>query len=266
MLLPFSHQGVSDSLRPHGLQHTRLCRPSPSPGVRSNSCPLSRWCHPTVSSSVVPFSSCLQSFPGSGSFPVSQLFTSGGRNIEASASASVLPVNIQGWFPLGLTVLILQSKSLLQHHRLKASIIWHSAFFMVQLSHLYMTTEKTIALTIWTFVGKVMSLLFNTLSRFVTAFLLLISWLQSPFAVILEPEKIKSVTASTFSPSICYEAMGLDTMILVFWMVSFKSAFSPSSFTFINKLFVKVAQSYPTLCDPLDYTVHGILQVKIWSG
>ena len=155
---------MSDSLWTHGLQHDRLPCLSPTPGVRSNSCPLSRWCHPTVSSSVVPFSSCLQSFPGSGSFPVSQLFTSGGRNIEASASASVLPVNIQGWFPLGLTVLILQSKSLLQHHRLKASIIWHSAFFMVQLSQLYMTTGKTIALTIWTFVGftvmyKVMSLL-----------------------------------------------------------------------------------------------------------
>ena len=127
----------------------------------SNSCPLSRWCHPTISSSVVPFSSCLQSFPASGSFPVSQLFISVGQNIEASASASILP--IQGWFPLGLTVLILQSKSLLQHHSSKASVLWHSAFFMVHLSHLYMTTGKTIALTIWTFVGNVMSLLFITL-------------------------------------------------------------------------------------------------------
>ena len=96
------------------------------------------------------------------SFPVSHLFTSGGQNIEASASASIL-INIQGWFPLGLTVLILQSKSLLQHHSLKASILWHSAFFMVQLSHLYVTTGKTIALTLWTFVGNVMSLLFITL-------------------------------------------------------------------------------------------------------
>ena len=127
----------------------------------SNSCPLSRWCHPTISSSVVPFSSCLQSFPASGSFPVSQLFISVGQNTEASASASILP--IQGWFPLGLTVLILQSKSLLQHHSSKASVLWHSAFFMVHLSHLYMTTGKTIALTIWTFVGNVMSLLFITL-------------------------------------------------------------------------------------------------------
>ena len=140
------------------------------------------------------------------------------------------------------------------------------AFFMTQLSHIYMTTGKILDLTIRTFVSKVMSLLFNTLSRFVTAFLLLISWLQSPSTVILEPQKRKFATASTFPPSICYEAMGLDTMILVFWMVRFKSAFSPSSFTFINKLFVKVAQSYPTLCDPIDYTVHGILQVKIWSG
>ena len=154
---------MSDSLWPLGLQHARLPCASLSPRVCSNSCPLSQWRYLTNLSSVASFSSCSESFPASESFPVSQLFTSGGRNIEASASASVLPVNIQGWFPLGLTVLILQSKSLLQHHRLKASIIWHSAFFMVQLSQLYMTTGKTIALTIWTFVGYVMSLLFNTL-------------------------------------------------------------------------------------------------------
>ena len=102
---------MSDSLWPHGLQHTRLPRPLPSPGTCSNSCPLSRWCHPTILSSVIPFSSCLQSFPASGSFPVSQLFASGGQSIRASASASVLPVNIKGWFPFGLTGLIsLQSK------------------------------------------------------------------------------------------------------------------------------------------------------------
>ena len=97
-------------------------------------CPLSQWCHPTISSSVIPFSSCLQSFPASGSFPVSQFFESGGHSIEASASASVLPVNIQGWFPLGLTGLISLlskgiSKLFLQHHSLKASILWCSAFF-----------------------------------------------------------------------------------------------------------------------------------------
>ena len=105
---------LSDSLQPHGLQHTRLPCPSPIPGDCSNSCPLSRWCHPTVSSSVVPFSSRLQSFPASGSFPMSQFFESGGQSIGVSASASVLPMNIQDWFPfLGLTGWIsLQSKGL----------------------------------------------------------------------------------------------------------------------------------------------------------
>ena len=122
-------------------------------------------------------------------------------------------------------------KCLLQHHNLKASILWHSAFFMVQLSYLYMTTGRTVALTIWTFVGKWMSLLFNTLSRFVIAFLprskrLLISWLQLPSAVILEPKKIKFVTVSIVSPSTCYELMGPDARIFVFWMLSFKPAFS----------------------------------------
>src|SRR5574342_761135 len=111
-------------------------------------------------------------------------------------------------------------KSLLQHHSSKVSILWHSAFFTVQLSHPYMTTGKTIALTTWTFVGKVMSLLFNMLSRLVITFLsrskrLLISWLQSPSAVILEPPKIKSDTVSTVSPSICHEVMGPDAMIFV---------------------------------------------------
>ena len=125
-------------------------------------------------------------------------------------------------------------KSLLQHYSPKASILWCSAFFIVQLSHPYMTTRKTIALTRWTFVGKVMSLLLNKLSRLVITFLprskhLLISWLYSPSAVILEPKKIKSVTVSIVSPSICHEVMGLDAMILVFWMLSFKPAFSLSS-------------------------------------
>ena len=104
--LLFSHKVVSNSLRPHGLQHARPPCPSLSPGVCSNSCPLSRWCHPTISSSVIPFSSCLPSFPASRSFPMSWLFTSGGQSIGASASASVLPMNIQDWFPLGLTGLI----------------------------------------------------------------------------------------------------------------------------------------------------------------
>ena len=112
-------------------------------------------------------------------------------------------------------------KSFLQHHISKASILWHSAFFTVQLSHSYMTTGKTIALTRWTFVGKIMSLLFNMLCRLVITFLprskrLLISWLQSSSAVILEPPKIKSLTVSTVSPSICHEVMGPDAVILVF--------------------------------------------------
>ena len=124
-------------------------------------------------------------------------------------------------------------KSLLQHHSSKASILRHSAFFIVQISHPYMTTGKTIALTRWTFVGKVMSLLFDMLSRLVIAFLprskhLFISWLQSPSAVILEPKKIKSATVSIVSPSICHEVMGPDAMILVFLILNFKPAFSLS--------------------------------------
>ena len=109
----FSRSVVSHALRPHGLQHVRLPCPSPTPGAWSNSCPLSWWCHPTISSSVIPFSSCLQSFPVSGSFLMSQLFTSGNQSTRASASTSVLPMNIQDWFPLGLTGWIpLQSKGL----------------------------------------------------------------------------------------------------------------------------------------------------------
>ena len=109
----FSRSVMSDSLQPHGLQHTRLPCPSPTPGAYSNLCPSSQWCHPTISSSAVPFSSHLQSFPASGSFPVSQFFTSGGQTIGVSASASILPMNIQNWFPLELTGLIsLHSKGL----------------------------------------------------------------------------------------------------------------------------------------------------------
>ena len=129
----------------------------------------------------------------------------------------------------GLDLLAVQGtlKNLLQHHRSKASILRCSAFFIVQLSHVYMTTEKIIALTRWTFVGKAMSLLFNMLSRLDIAFLPrskhhLISWLQSPSAVILEPKIIKSVTVSIVSLSISHEVMGQDAMILVFWMLSFK--------------------------------------------
>ena len=135
---------MSNSLRPHGLQHVGLSCPSPIPGVYSNSCPLSRWCHPTIPSSVVPFS-CLQSFPVSGSFWRSQFFTSGGQSIGVPVSASALPMNIQGSFHLGLTGFINGTlKSLLQHLSSKASILQRSAFFIVQLSHPYMTTGNIV--------------------------------------------------------------------------------------------------------------------------
>ena len=212
--LVFSHSVVSDSLWPHGLQHTRLPCPSPSPGACSNSY---HW----VSDAIQPYHPLSSPFPSAfylsqhqSPFPMSQLFTSGGWSIGASASASVLPMNIQGWFPSVLTTVNTccprDSQESSQHHSSKASVLWHSDFFIVQLSHLYMTTGKTMALTIWTFVGKIMSLLFNMLSRFVIAFLprskrLWISWLQSPSRVILEVKKIKSVTVSIVSPSICHE-------------------------------------------------------------
>ena len=168
---------------------------------------------------------------------MSQFFSSGGPSIGVSAPASVLPVNIQNWFPLARLVWSpccpRDSQESTPTPQFKASILQYSAFFIVQFSHPYMTTGKTIALTIWTFVGKVMSLLFNMLCRFVIAFLprskcLFISWLQSPPAVILEAKKIKSFTVSIVSPSICYEVMGLD-IIFIFWMLSFKAAFSLSS-------------------------------------
>ena len=175
MHVQFSRSIVSDSLPPHELQHARLPCPSPTPGASLNSCPLSQWCHPAISSSVVPFSSCPRSFPASGSFQMSQLFAWGGQSIGVSASASVLPMNTQDWSPLGWTGWIfLQSKglfkSLLQHHSSKSLILWRSAFFTIQLSHPYMTTGKAIALTTQTFVGKVMSLLLNMLSRLVILF------------------------------------------------------------------------------------------------
>ena len=160
----FSHSVVSNSLQLHGLKHARLPCPSPTPGACSNSCLSSWWCHPAISSSVIPFSSCLQSFPPSGTFPMSQLFTSSSQNIIASASTSVLPMTIQDWFALGSTGWIsLLSKELLRVFS-NTTVLQHSAFFIVQLSHPYMTTRKTIPLTIWTFINKVMSLLFNMLS------------------------------------------------------------------------------------------------------
>ena len=136
----FSCSVMSDSLRPHGLQHARLPCPSPTPGAYSNSCPSHWWRHPTISSSVVPFFSHLQSFPASGSFQMSQFFASGKQSIIVSASASVLPMNIQDWCPLGWTGWIsLQSKGLSRvfSNSSKASILQHSAFLTVQFSHPY---------------------------------------------------------------------------------------------------------------------------------
>ena len=196
----FSHSVVSDSLWPHELQHTRPHCPSTTPRVYANSYPSTRWCHPAISSFVIPFSSCPQSLPASGSFPMCQLFSSGAE--YWSFSFSISPSNEHprmisfrmDW----LDLLAVQGtlKSLLQHHTSEASILLCSAFFTVQLSHPYMTTGKTIVLTRWTFVGKLISLLFNMLSRLVKTFLprskhLLISWLKSPSAVILEPPKNK---------------------------------------------------------------------------
>ena len=168
----FSRSVVSNSLQPHELQHTRAPCPSSTPRVHSNSCPLSWWCHQAISSSVIPFSSCSQSLPASESFPKSQLFAWGGQSIGVSALASVLPMNMISFSMDWLDLLAVQGtlKSLFQHHSSKASVLWHSAFFTVQLSHPHMTTGKTIALTRRTFVGKVMSLLLNMLSRLVITF------------------------------------------------------------------------------------------------
>ena len=169
-LLFFSLSVMSNSLQSHRLQNARLFCPPLSPGVYSNLCPLSQWFYLTISSSATRSSFCLQSFPASGSFPMSWLIASGGQSIGFSASASVLPVNIQDWFPLGFTGLIsLQSKGLsrafssttiLKHQFLVLSLL------MVQLSHLYMSTRKTIALTIWTFVSHCKKLIMRYFTFF----------------------------------------------------------------------------------------------------
>ena len=222
----FSRSVVSNSLQPHGLQHARPPYPSVTPEVYLNSCPLSQRCHSTISSSVVPFSQ-LQSFPASGTFANESIFHIRWPK-DWSFSFSISPSNEYSgliFFRMDwLDLLAVQGtlKSLLQHHSSKASTLQRSAFFMVQLSHPYMTTGKTIVLTRHTFVGKVMSPLFNMLSKLVITFLprskhLLISWLQSSSAVILEPRKIKSAIVSTVSPSICNEVMELDAMIFIFF-------------------------------------------------
>ena len=279
----FSCSVMSDSLQSHVLQHTNFPVHHQLPEFTQTHV---HW----VDDAIQPSHSLSSPSPPAFNlssvrvFPVSQFFTSGGQSIGASASASVLPMNIQDWFPLGWTDWIFLQvqgtlKSLLQYHSSKASILWHSAFFLFQLSHPYMTTGKTIALPRRTFVSKVMSLLFNMLSRLIIAFLprikcLLISWLQSPSAVILDPKKIKSVTVSIVSPSISHEVMGPDAMILVFWMLSFKLTFSLSfslssrgslrkwRWAFFLLLYiwkesgpvlkVKVTQFCMTLCHPMD--------------
>ena len=215
--------------------------------VCSNSCLLSWWCLPTISSSVTPFSFGLQSFSASGSFPMSWLFPSGGQSIGASSSASALPMNIQGRFSLGLNSLIFQSKEL--SRVFSSTTIGNHQFFGASL--LYGLTSIHDYWKKHSFdINKVISLLFNIVFRFVIAFLsrskcLLISWLQSLSAVILEPRKTKSATVSTLSPSICHEVMGLVAMILVVWMLSFKSVFSLSSFTLIERLFS--SSSFPAI-------------------
>ena len=181
---------MSDSFWPQELQHARPPCPSPTPGVHPNSCASSQSCHPDISSSVTPFSSCPESLPASQSFPMSQLFASGGQTIGVAASASVLPMNTQDWSPLGRTGWIsLQSKGLARVF--SNTTVQKHQFFGAQLSsqsnsHIHTWHDKamgkTIALTRRTFVGKVMSLLFNMLSRLVITFLprskhLLISWL-----------------------------------------------------------------------------------------
>ena len=191
----FSCSVMSDSLRPHGLQHARLPCLLPTPGAYSNSCPSSWWCHPTIS--VIPSFSSIRVFSNEYSGLIS--FRMDWLDLLA----------VQGTL-----------KSLLQNHSSKA---WSSAFFEVQLSPSYMTTRKTTALTRQTFAGKTMSLLFNMLSRFVGAFIprskcLLISRQQSPTAVLQSLSLI-------VSPSICHEVMGPDSIILVFWMLTFKPTF-----------------------------------------
>ena len=166
---------MPDSLRPHESQHARPPCPLPTPGVHPDSCASSRWCHPAISSSIIPFSSCPQSLPASESFPMSQLRMRWPK--YWSFSFSIIPFKehpgLISFRMDWLDLLAVQGtlKSLLQHHSSKASILRRSAFFTVQLSHPYMTTGKTIALTRWTFVGKVVSLLFNILSRLVITFL-----------------------------------------------------------------------------------------------
>ena len=201
----FSHSVVSDSLQPHGLQHARLPCPSPTHVHELTQTHVHR-----VGDAIRPSHPLLSPSPPAPNPSQHQSLFQWVNFLHEVAKGVLISFRMD-W----LDLLAVQGtlKSLLQHHSSKASVLWHSAFFTVQLSHPYMTTGKTIALTRRTLVGKVMSLLLNMLSRLVITFLsrskhLLISWLQSPSAVILEPPKIKSDTVSTVSPSISHEVMG----------------------------------------------------------
>ena len=239
-------QIVSDSLWPHESQHTKPPCPSPTPGVHSNPCPSSWWCHPAISSSAVPFSFWPNPSQHQGFFK----WVSSSHQV-----AKVLEFQLQQqsyqWTPRTdlLQDGLVGSPCSPRDSQESSPTPQFKSINSSALSFLHSPTltsihdpGKDIALTRWTFVSKVMSLLFNMLSRLVTTFLprskhLLISWLQSHFAVILEPRKIKSDTVCTVFPFICHEVMGPDAMILVFCMLSFKSTFSLSSFNFIKRLF-----------------------------
>ena len=245
VLLLFSCSDVSNSLQPHELQHARLPYPHYLPEFAHT---YVHWVgdaiqpsHPLLSPSPPAFSlsqhQCLFQWVDF-SPQVTQVL-----ELQHQSFQWILRVDfLYDWLAWSPCCPRDSQESSPQHHNSKASILCCSAFLMVQLSHPDMTTRETIALTRRTFVGKVMSLLFNMLSRFAIAFLpkrkhLLISRLQLLFTVIWGPKKIQSVTVSTFSPSICHEMVGPDATILVFWMLSFKPAFSPFSFTLIKRLF-----------------------------
>ena len=240
----FSLSVVSDSLRPHESQHARPPYPSPNPGVYSNSCLWSQWCHPAISSSVFPFSSCPQSLPASGSFPMSELFVWGGQSIGVSASASVLPMNAQDWSPSGWTGWIsFQSKGL--STVFSNTTVQKHQFFGAQLSsqsnsHIHTWHWKNNSLTRWTFVGKVMSLLFNMISRLVITFLPY-SFARKSFDFMAAVTICSEFGAQENKVWPCFHCLpiyfpwgdGTRCHDLVFWMLSFKPTFSLSSRGFL---------------------------------
>ena len=227
-----------------------------------------------MSSSVTPFSSYLQSFPGSGSFPTSRSALHIKWSKYWSFSSSISPSNEYSglisfridWFDLFAVQGTL--KSLLQHHSSKASILWHSSLFMVRLSQLYLTTEKIIVsiyeplLAKWCLCSLICSLTGLSL-LFFQGTSVLISWLQSSFAVILEPKEIKFVTVSSFSSSIYHEVMELDATILVLWMLSLKPAFSLSFFTFIKRFFSSSSLSAIRVISPVCMRLLFLLAILI---